>query len=319
MRRGRGSRLTVPEDAYGKGTALMLPDEPSPSAERFPEAGAPGCYRHPQTPTGISCTRCERPICPQCMVAASVGFQCPECVGNGHAGTRRATTRFGGTPTADGGLVTRALIGVNVVVWLLAAYVLTPRLGQTWSLFSAGRDILGGPAGVADGPHQWYRLLTGAFLHLEWWHIGLNMLVLLRLGPALEESLGRLRFLALYLVSALGGSTFAFLVAGDWMNSVGASGAIFGLIGATIVMQLRNKGPLAMVMAFLVFNLIVTFSRPGIDWRAHLGGLVLGALTAAGLMYAPRERRGLVQGLAVGGAVALEAAMLLIGMSLYGA
>ncbi|MBO1416492.1 rhomboid family intramembrane serine protease [Streptomyces sp. FH025] len=297
----------------------MLPDESRSAAGRSPEGGLPGCYRHPQTATGVSCTRCERPICPQCMVTASVGFQCPECVGDGHAGTRRATTRFGGALTVDGGLVTRALIGVNLVVWLLAAYVLTPRLGQVWSLFSAGRDILGGPAGVADGPHEWYRLLTAVFLHLEWWHVGMNMLVLFWLGPPLEEALGRLRFLALYLLSGLGGSTFAFLVAGHRMESVGASGAIFGLIGATIVMQLRSRGPLAPAMAFLVFNLVMTFSRPNIDWRAHLGGLALGALTAFGLMYAPRERRGLVQGLTVVGAVAVEAAMLLTGMALYGA
>ncbi|GHF29810.1 rhomboid family intramembrane serine protease [Kitasatospora xanthocidica] len=296
----------------------MLPDEPRSSADRSPEGGPPGCYRHPGTPAGISCTRCERPICPECMVPASVGFHCPECVGAGHAGARRATTRFGGVPAADGGLVTRVLVGVNVVVWLLAAYVLTPRLDQVWELLSVGRDRDGGPGGVADGPDQWYRLLTATFLHDQWWHIGLNMLVLLVLGPPLEEALGRLRFLALYLVAGLGGSTFAFLVAGDWLRSVGASGAIFGLIGATIVMQLRNRGALAPVMAFLVFNLIVTFSREGIDWRAHLGGLALGALTAAGLMYAPRERRGLVQGLAVAGALAVEAAMLLVGMSLYG-
>ncbi|MFF2144283.1 rhomboid family intramembrane serine protease [Kitasatospora sp. NPDC058190] len=297
----------------------MLPDEPRQSTEPSPEGGPPGCYRHPQTATGISCTRCERPICPRCMVAASVGFQCPECVGGGHTGARRATTRFGGALTVDGGLVTRVLVGINLVVWLLAAYVLRPRLGEVWSLVSAGRDVLGGPYGIADGPAQWYRLLTATFLHLEWWHIGLNMLVLLWLGPPLEEALGRLRFLALYLLAGLGGSTFAFLVAGDWMNSLGASGAVFGLIGATIVMQLRNRGPLAPAVAFLVFNLVVTFSRPGIDWRAHLGGLALGALTALGLMYAPRERRNLVQALTVAGAVAVEAAMLLTGMALYGA
>ncbi|MFF2075111.1 rhomboid family intramembrane serine protease [Kitasatospora sp. NPDC058162] len=297
----------------------MLPDEPRGSTDRSPEAGPPGCYRHPQTPTGISCTRCERPICPQCMVPAAVGFQCPECVSAGHAGTRRATTRFGGAPTLDGGLVTRALVGINLVVWVLAAYVLNPRLGEVWSLASAGRAHLGGPYGVADGPGQWYRLLTATFLHLQWWHVGLNMLVLLWLGPPLEEALGRLRFLALYLVAGLGGSTFAFLVAGDWMNSVGASGAVFGLIGATILMQLRDRGPLAPALAFLVFNLVVTFSRPGIDWRAHIGGLVLGGLTAFGLMYAPRGRRGTVQWLTLAGAVALEAAMLWTGMALYGA
>ncbi|MEV7356011.1 rhomboid family intramembrane serine protease [Kitasatospora sp. NPDC091276] len=278
-----------------------------------------GCYRHPQTATGVSCTRCERAICPQCMVAASVGFQCPECVGGGHAGTRRATTRFGGAIAQDGGLVTRVLIGINVVVFVLAAYVLTPRLGQVWELYSAGRAVLGGPDGVADGPAQWYRLLTSVFLHLQWWHIGMNMLVLYWLGPTLEEALGRLRFLALYLLSGLGGSTLAFLIDGNSLRSVGASGAIFGLIGATVVMQLRNRGPLAPVMAFLVFNLVVTFSRTDIDWRAHIGGLVVGALTAAGLMYAPRERRGLVQGLALTGSLAVVAAMLMIGMARYGA
>lgn len=167
-----------------------------------------GCYRHPQTATGVSCTRCERAICPQCMVAASVGFQCPECVGGGHAGTRRATTRFGGAIAQDGGLVTRVLIGINVVVFVLAAYVLTPRLGQVWELYSAGRAFLGGPDGVADGPAQWYRLLTSVFLHLQWWHVGMNMVVLYFLGPALEAALGRLRFLALYLLSGLGAALF---------------------------------------------------------------------------------------------------------------
>ncbi|MFJ3219748.1 rhomboid family intramembrane serine protease [Kitasatospora sp. NPDC086801] len=279
-----------------------------------------GCYRHPQTATGVACTRCERAICPQCMVAAAVGFQCPECVGDGHAGTRRATTRFGGAIAQDGGLVTRVLIGVNVVVFVLAAYVLTPRLGQVWELYSAGRSVLGGPDGVADGPAQWYRLLTSVFLHLQWWHIGTNMLVLFWLGPTLEAALGRLRFLALYLLSGLGGSTFAFLIDGESLRSVGASGAIFGLIGATVVLQLRNRGPLGPVMAFLVFNLVITFSRADvIDWRVHMGGLVVGALTAAGLMYAPRERRGLVQGLALTGSVAVVAAMLVIGMARYGA
>lgn len=278
-----------------------------------------GCYRHPQTATGVSCTRCERAICPQCMVTASVGFQCPECVGGGHAGTRRATTRFGGAIAQDGGLVTRVLIGINVVVFVLAAYVLTPRLGQVWELYSAGRAILGGPDGVAAGPSQWYRLLTSVFLHLQWWHIGMNMVVLYWLGPALETALGRLRFLALYLLSGLGGSTLAFLIDGNALRSVGASGAIFGLIGATVVMQLRNRGPLGPVMAFLVFNLVVTFSRTNIDWRAHIGGLVVGAPTAAGSMYAPRERRGLVQGLALAGSLAVVAAMLMIGMARYGA
>ncbi|WP_031067803.1 rhomboid family intramembrane serine protease [Streptomyces sp. NRRL WC-3742] len=290
-------------------------DRPAASG---PQAAPPGCYRHPGTATGVSCTRCERPICPQCMVSASVGFQCPECVGRGRAGARRATTRFGGVPVADGALVTRGLILANLLVWVLAAYVFTPQLERVWSLYSVGLHR-GGPEGVADGPDQWYRLLTATFLHVEWWHIGANMLALLILGPALEEALGRLRFLALYLLAGLGGSTLAFLIDGDWMNSLGASGAIFGLIGATVVLQLRTKGPLGPVLALLVFNAIVTYTRRDvIDWRAHLGGLLLGALVAVGLMYAPRERRALVQGLTVAAAVAVEAGMLAIGTALYG-
>ncbi|MFI6153657.1 rhomboid family intramembrane serine protease [Kitasatospora sp. NPDC051170] len=283
-----------------------------------PQAALPGCYRHPGTETGVSCTRCERPICPQCMVTASVGFQCPECVGRGHTGARRATTRFGGVPVADGALVTRLLILANLLVWVLAAYVFTPQLDRVWSLYSVGLHR-NGPEGVAEGPDQWYRLLTATFLHVEWWHIGTNMLALLVLGPALEEALGRLRFLGLYLLAGLGGSTLGFLIDGDWLNSRGASGAIFGLIGATVVLQLRTKGPLGPVLALLVFNAIVTYSRrDAIDWRAHLGGLLLGALVAVGLMYAPRERRGLVQGLTVVAALAVEAGMLAIGMGLYG-
>ncbi|MFJ9693002.1 rhomboid family intramembrane serine protease [Kitasatospora sp. NPDC101183] len=282
------------------------------------QAALPGCYRHPQAATGVSCTRCERPICPQCMVTASVGFQCPECVGEGHAGARRATTRFGGVPTADGALVTRVLIGINLVVWVLAAYVFEPELVRSWSLYSVGLHR-GGPEGVADGPDQWYRLLTAVFLHQEWWHIGTNMLALLMLGPALEQALGRVRFLALYLLAGLGGSVLAFLIDGDWMNSLGASGAIFGLIGAQVVLQLRTRGPLGPVLALLVFNGIITFSRRDIiDWRAHLGGLVMGALVAAGLMYAPRERRGLVQWLSVAVVFAVEAGMLAVGTALYG-
>ncbi|MEU9076763.1 rhomboid family intramembrane serine protease [Kitasatospora sp. NPDC004745] len=292
----------------------MLPDD------RTPEAATGCCYRHPGTATGVRCTRCDRPICPECMVPAAVGFQCPGCVGDGHRGARRATTRFGGAPGAGDALVTRVLVGINAVVFVLAAYVLAPRLGQVWELYSVGRGVAGGPEGVAAGPDQWYRLLTAAFLHLQWWHVGLNMLVLLRLGPELEEALGRLRFLALYLLSGLGGSALAFLVSGDGLRTVGASGAIFGLIGATVVMRLRDRGPLAWVVAFLVFNLVITFARSDvIDWRAHLGGLFVGGLTAAGLMYAPRERRGPLQALTVLGAVAVVAAMVMIGMARYGA
>ncbi|WP_327679074.1 rhomboid family intramembrane serine protease [Kitasatospora sp. NBC_00458] len=300
----------------------MLPDEPRPPTDRIPGPeggnGLSRCYRHPEQETGIGCSRCGRPICPRCMVNASVGFHCPECVGEGGRQVRRATTRFGGQPAGDGALVTKALMGLNLVVFVLAAYVLTPWLADDLMLVSFDPRYTGFPYGVAEGPEQWYRLLTAVFLHTAPWHIATNMLMLWVMGPALETALGRLRFLTLYLLSGLAGSAFAFLLVGDGMKSLGASGAIFGLLGATLVMYRRVRAPLGPVAALLVFNLIVTFSVPGIDWRAHVGGLVAGTLTATGLMYAPRENRAVVQGLTVAGVAGLVVLMVAVGMASYG-
>ncbi|MFE2724505.1 rhomboid family intramembrane serine protease [Kitasatospora sp. NPDC059327] len=300
----------------------MLPDESRPPTDKEPRpdggSGPRRCYRHREQETGIACSRCDRPICPRCMVNASVGFHCPECVGGDNRQVRQATTRFGGQLSTDGALVTKILIGINLVVFLLAAYVLTPWLSRDLSLYSIGPQLTGFPYGVAAGPDQWYRLLTATFLHVAPWHVGTNMVMLWVIGPSLEAALGRLRYLALYLLSGLAGSAFAFLVAGGFMNSLGASGAVFGLLGATVVMHKQSRAPLGPVIALLVFNLIVTFSVAGIDWRAHIGGLVAGTLTAAGLMYAPRERRATVQALTVAGVAGLVLAMVLIGTARYG-
>ncbi|MGW6916555.1 rhomboid family intramembrane serine protease [Kitasatospora sp. NPDC054939] len=299
----------------------MLPDEPRPPADRTPGpegAGLARCYRHPEKETGIGCTRCGRPICPECMVSASVGFQCPECVSGGHREARKATTRFGGQPSADGALVTKILIGINLAVFLLAAYVVGKPLADELSLFSASPRFTGYPYGVAAGPSEWYRLVSAVFLHTAVWHIVMNMLALWVIGPSLERALGRSRYLALYLVSGLAGSALAFLVNGDLMNSQGASGAIFGLFGATGVLFRRTRTPLGPVVALLVFNLIVTFAVPGIDRLAHLGGLVAGTLVAIGLMYAPRERRGPVQALTLAGMLAVVLGAVLVGMARFG-
>ncbi|GGV00414.1 rhomboid family intramembrane serine protease [Kitasatospora herbaricolor] len=297
-------------------------ERPGPPAGGSASPGAahpplPGCYRHPERETGIGCSRCGRPICPRCMTDASVGFHCPECVSGGDRTARRATTRFGGQPVRDGALVTKILIGINLLVFLLAAYVYKPWLANDLSLLSVSPRYDGWPHGVAEGPGQWYRLLTATFLHIEIWHIATNMLALWWMGPMLEQALGRIRYLALYLVSGLAGSALAYLIAGDYMNSLGASGAIFGLFGATVVLFLRTRTPLGPVIALLVFNLVITFSVSGIDWRAHVGGLLAGAAMGFGLMYAPRERRNLVQGAAVVlmlgvvvGAVVLQTALL---------
>ncbi|WP_329566007.1 rhomboid family intramembrane serine protease [Kitasatospora sp. NBC_01266] len=268
----------------------MVQDEAAPGAYTLPR-----CYRHSDQETGVSCSRCGRPICPQCMIDASVGFHCPECVSGAAAQpTRVATTRFGGRLTGDGALVTKILIGINLAVFVVAAY-LDKSLADQWELYSYVSPQTGAASGVAAGPDQWYRLLTATFLHVQLFHVGSNMLALWWMGPTVERVLGRLRFTALYLVSGLAGSALVYLVAGAGVASLGASGAIFGVFGATAVLFRAARQPLGPVIALIVFNLVITFSVPGIDWRAHVGGLVAGVLTGIGMMHAPRANRNLVQ------------------------
>lgn len=258
----------------------------------------PTCYRHPDRETGISCTRCERPICPECMVSASVGFQCPECVRNG-SGTGQAPsasaprTLAGGTVTADPRLLTKILIGANLLLFLVQEAIgdaFTDRfalVGQGWD------SDLGSVQGVAEG--QWYRLATSMFLHSGVMHIAFNMLSLWWIGGPLEAALGRARYLALYFASGLAGSALTYLLAAPNQLTLGASGAIFGLFGATAVLMRRLKYDMRPVIILLVINLVITFGWSGIAWQAHVGGLVGGVLIGYAMVHAPRERRGLIQ------------------------
>ncbi|MFG3198198.1 rhomboid family intramembrane serine protease [Streptomyces sp. NPDC048208] len=266
----------------------------------------PGCYRHPDRETGVRCTRCDRPICPECMVDASVGFQCPDCVRGGTpgpAGTRpaaghvpadnRPRTLAGGTLTSDPRLVTKILIGLNLALFLVQMSlgdVFTNRLDLIGQAYAAH---LPGVQGVAEG--QYYRLLTSMFLHSGYVHILFNMLSLWWIGGPLEAALGRARYLALYLIAGLAGSALTYLLAAPNQPSLGASGAIFGLFGATAVLLRRLRYDMRPVIVLLVVNLIITFGWANIAWQAHIGGLVAGLITGAAMVYAPRERRALVQ------------------------
>ncbi|MER7711041.1 rhomboid family intramembrane serine protease [Streptomyces werraensis] len=257
----------------------------------------PGCYRHPDRETGVRCTRCERPICPECMVEASVGFQCPECVrgggGTGHAPSASLPrTLAGGTVAADPRLVTKILIGINVVVFL--AVTIEKSLLSDLYLVGAWPPAPFTPTqGVADG--EWYRLVTSMFTHEKIWHIGFNMFSLWLLGGPLEQHLGRARYLALYLISGLAGSALTYLLAGGSTPSLGASGAVFGLFGATAVLMRRLRYDMRPIIALLAINLVITFSWAGIAWQAHIGGLVAGVVIGYAMVHAPRERRALVQ------------------------
>ncbi|OON73277.1 rhomboid family intramembrane serine protease [Streptomyces tsukubensis] len=271
--------------------------------------GTPRCYRHPDRETGISCTRCERPICPDCMVSASVGFQCPDCArgtGPGDSGrptpaATRPRTVAGGSLASDPRLVTKILLGLNIALFivihvvpdqtrLLNQLVLLGQWPPKSALVGTGIEPT---SGVATG--EWYRLVTSMFLHQEIWHIGFNLLSLWWLGGPLEAALGRARFLTLYLLAGLGGGALTYLVASPEEASLGASGAIFGLLAATAVLMRRLNYDMRPVVALVALNLVFTFVWSGIAWQAHIGGLVVGAGVAYAMVHAPRARRSLIQ------------------------
>ena len=247
------------------------------------------------------------------MRPASVGFQCPSCVAEGAKTVRVGRTVFGGRVSGDTSRVSITIIAVNVAVYvlgLLSARSFAPDLGN---LSGPAAFVPGGELqGVETG--QYYRLLTAAFLHANLFHLLMNMFALAQLGPVLESALGRVRFLALYLLSALGGSTLSLLVSERTTLGVGASGAIFGLFGAYYIVVRRLGGETRSIVALLAVNLVITFAVPIIDWRAHLGGLLTGAVVAAALAYAPRgDRRAATQAAACAAVLALVVVAVLIG------
>ena len=269
----------TPIEATGSG-----PADGSSDAEGDAPAGLFTCYRHPGRETGVRCTRCDRPICPQCMIPASVGFQCPECVSEGRKSVRPARTVYGGTVRRGGLDITRVLIGINVVVFLL-----TLSGGGNVLSGSGGSDIYDRfaliPAAVAHG--EWYRLFTSMFLHFGFLHIAFNMWALLVIGTPLEQMLGRLRFFVLYVLGGLGGSLLSFVNGPVDEFAAGASGAIFGLFGAFYVIGRRRGLDTAPIVGLIAINLVFSFTFSGIDWRGHVGGLVVGGAVAFVFAWAP--------------------------------
>ena len=214
------------------------------------------------------------------MIAASVGFQCPDDVRAGARGVREPRTSSGGRLGASTSRVTSGLIAVNVLVYLVQ--LLRPDLPVELGNLALASDR-GVLIGVAEG--EYYRLLTAAFLHGGVLHLLMNMFALGTLGPQLEAALGRSRYLALYVLSALGGSTLSYLVSDPGQLGVGASGAIFGLFGAYYVVVRRTGGDTGQILVLLGINLAITFTVPNIDWRAHLGGLLVGVVLALVFAY----------------------------------
>lgn len=257
------------------------------------------------------------------MRPAAVGFQCPECVNEGARSTRSSRATYGGRRSGNPVLTSQVLIGINLAVWLLI--MVTGGSSSRWverlALLPRGRceiddgsgrflpslteqQCIGAPTldwvpGVSDGAV--WQLVTSMFTHVDLWHIGFNMLALWFLGPQLEAAVGRARFLALYLVSGLVGSVLVYWLAGEHSATLGASGAIFGLMGGLLVVGHKMRADVSQLFLWIGLNFLITVvGRSFISWQGHLGGFVGGVLVAAIIVYAPRRNRPVWQWSGVG-------------------
>jgi membrane associated rhomboid family serine protease len=239
------------------------------------------CYRHPDRETGVSCSSCGRPICPECMTPTPVGMRCPECAGQ-RTRVVTGTGAFGGTNAP----ATFVLIGLNVLAFLAEI------AGGSGGLATVSGSVINdfGLRGISVADGEWYRLATGGFLHAGLIHIGFNMFLLFILGRLLEPAIGTPRFVALYFASLFAGAFGALALTDPLELTVGASGAIFGVLGATVLIA-RGRGfnQIASQLGFLLLiNLAFTFGANNISVGGHLGGLAAGLL--CGLLIIAGER-----------------------------
>jgi membrane associated rhomboid family serine protease len=263
------------------------------------------------------------------MNDAAVGFHCPDCVAEGRRTTRQGRTAYGGLRPGSDGLVSKVLIAINAAVWVLI--MVTGGQNSAWvfrlSLIPRGLCVAtqhagnyypgvhssgicsttpdGSWIGVAAG--DWWQPLTSMFAHVAVLHIGFNMLALWILGPQLEMVLGRLRFVALYLLSGFVGSAAIYLLAPEDSTSLGASGAIFGLMAALLVVAYKSRADVSQLMVWIGINAALTFFASGISWQAHVGGFVGGLLLAGVLVYSPRQNRTVWQAAGFAGVAILVA------------
>jgi membrane associated rhomboid family serine protease len=257
------------------------------------------CVRHKDRPTGLSCTRCGRPACPECLREASVGYQCVDCVGVARRGVRRGTTVAGAAPGTRP-VVVPTLIALNVAIYLWTVVEAGSVNGNAAApLFNAWALV---PRAVWEG--EWWRILTSGFLHIGLIHLLFNMWALWVLGRDMEIVLGRVRFLAVYMVSLLGGSAAVMVFTAN-QEVAGASGAVFGLMGGLAVVLRRMRVPAGQVIGLIAVNVVISVIIPGISLIGHLGGLVVGAGATAALVYAPARSRNVVQAAALAGLTVL--------------
>lgn len=274
---------------------LIVNQPPNPAAQ--PQAALPGCWWHPNRPTGLSCSRCGRPACPDCLREAPVGFQCTDCVHAGSQQQRRqhrgyqdtgfGTRTIAGARPSQSVLLTQIILAVNVIVFVVTVLqAKSLNNNQLSEIHQLG--VLDGTATLGAG--QWWRLFTSGFLHYGVIHIAVNMFSLWIMGRALEPVFGRIRYFTLYFVSMLGGSTAVLVFDPTNGGTAGASGALFGLMGAYGVIVLKLKlNPTSLIIT-LALNAFITFGVANISILGHVGGLVSGALVTVALLYAPQVK-----------------------------
>jgi len=251
------------------------------------------CYRHPDRQSFIICQRCGRTVCSECQTQAAVGVHCPECVREARESAPRTSrgtrTRIKRSMRSSSGVpvVTYTLIGLNIAVFALD--------------FVTGGSLYGWLAYRGDftGSQPW-RMLTSTFMHASVLHLLFNMFSLFIFGPVIENAVGRARFAALYLLAGFGGSLAVLLLAPD-QAVVGASGAIFGLLGAFFIIQRRLGGNNAQLLVLIGLNVAFGFIVPNVAWQAHVGGLVVGAAVAAVYMATRHRSKKAVQIASVAG------------------
>jgi membrane associated rhomboid family serine protease len=270
---------------------------------------APVCPRHPDRVSYVRCQRCGRPACPECQRSAAVGIQCVDCV-NELAGNVKAPRTMFGAATSGQPVVTVGIIIACVVMYILQ-----------WVVPAVADYTLYAPVYTSQlpgVPFQPWRMITAGFLHSQGFllHIVFNMYALWIFGQVLEPLLGRAKFITLYLLAIWGGSV-AVLLLGQWNQGVvGASGGVFGLFATLFIIQLQRRQDVRSILVLIAINAAISL-MPGVSWQAHLGGLVVGALAAAAIVYVPRGRsQRTLQWAGLGGIAVLLAALTWFGSML---
>jgi membrane associated rhomboid family serine protease len=218
------------------------------------------CAWHPETETGLSCQRCERPICAKCLVEASVGFQCPECAKDKQV--TRTLNSFA-----------RPVITQIIIVACIALFIFSYGANKNEIISNFGLNPI-----LVQYYGEYYRLITSMFLHVNIMHIAFNMLALWQVGLVLESRLGKFKFAVIYFLSGISGGLLSVYMNEPMAFSVGASGAVFGLFGAYVAISRRLNADANGMLVMIAINLGLGFVVPNIDWHGHVGGLVAGFL-----------------------------------------